>query len=179
MDVLLLLMGLTLAAAGWLLIRDYTRFLYSTYSARGKVVSIEPGYWPRPAGSGEARKPGYFPVIEYYWNGESSRFTALMAEAMTSLQMGDLVTVQVSRSRRQKGRLGHGIMVLMALLGSLAFLLMLGAVIQSQRPDMVHVCLASIVLAVCLFIIVMYFRQQDGSKGTQRRIYAIAKRWAF
>ena len=163
MDVLLLLMGLTLAAAGWLLIRDCTRFLYSAYTARGKVVGIEPGYWPRHISPEEYRIPGYFPVVEYYWNGESSLFTALIPEAVGVLQIGDQVNVQVSRSRRRKSRLGRGLVVLMSLLVCLLSLLVVAAVMQNRQVGLAHICLASLVLAVCLFIIVLYLRQQDES----------------
>ncbi len=163
MDVLLLFMGLTLAAAGWLLIRDCTQFLYSAYTARGKVVGIEPGYWPRHHHPEKHRIPGYFPIIEYYWNGESSRFTALIPEAVGTLQIGDQVNVQVSRSRRSKSRLGRGLVVLMSLLACLLGLLVVAAVMQHRQVGLAHVCLASLVLAVCLFVIVLYLRQQDES----------------
>lgn len=163
MDVLLFFMGLTLAAAGVLLMRDYTRSLYSSYTARGRVVNIEPGYWPRawlPQGHPrDQRLPAYFPVIEYYWNGESSRFTALIPEASTTLQVDELVNVQVSRSRRRHGRVGHNMLVLVALLVSSLLLLTLAGF--AGKFDRSQVILASLVLAVCFFILVLYLRQQD------------------
>ena len=165
MDVLLLFMGLTLAAAGVLLIRDYSRALYSSYTARGRVVNIEPGYWPKallPQGyPRDQRLPAYFPVIEYYWNGESSRFTALMPEASTTLQVDELVDVQVSRSRRRHSRVGHSMLVLVALLGCSLLLLALAGL--AGKFDRSQVILVSLVLAVCFFILVLYLRQQDES----------------
>lgn len=165
MDVLLLFMGLTLAAAGVLLIRDYSRALYSSYTARGRVVNIEPGYWPRawlPEGyPRDQRLPAYFPVIEYYWNGESSRFTALIPEASSSLQIDELVDVQVSRSRRRHSRVGHNMLVLVSLLGCSLLLLALAGL--AGKFDRSQVILVSLVLAVCFFILVIYLRQQDES----------------
>lgn len=165
MDVLLLFVGLTLAAAGVLLVRDYSRTLYSSYTARGRVVNVEHGYWPKallPQGHPhDQRLPAYFPVIEYYWNGESSRFTALIPEAAASLQVGELVDVQVSRSRRRHNRVGHGMLVLVALLCSSLLLLTLAGV--AGKFDRSQVVLVSLVLAVCFFILVLYLRQQDES----------------
>lgn len=44
MDVFVLVMGLTLFTAGWFIFWDYVRFLYSSYSVKGRVVSFTSPY---------------------------------------------------------------------------------------------------------------------------------------
>lgn len=161
MDVLFLLMGLALAAAGWLLFRDYTRSLHGTYTARGKVVGIESGYC-FSYGLGR-RIPSFLPVIEYYWNGESAQFTALSPELVGTVQIGDQLSIQVSRSRRRRSRLGRALLVSLCPLTGLALVLLAGATQGGEGIDLSRFGLACLVLTVCFFIIVLYCRQLDES----------------
>ncbi len=157
MDILMLLVGLTLAVTGWFLAWDYARSLFSAYTARGRVVALQPGFGRRIPG---ACTP-FFPVVEYLWQGQPVRFTALHEDDVTNLQIGDIIEIIFSRSRRTQTRLGRMVLTLLFML-----VLVLGgmfgtALVTSKTLDLTHILLPSVVLSGCFFAIVLYLRQQD------------------
>ncbi|AZZ90427.1 DUF3592 domain-containing protein [Hahella sp. KA22] len=162
MDVLILLMGLTLITAGWVLIWEFTRFLHCAYAVQGRVVSLEPGYGMRK----KMAQPGkasysFFPVIEYQWQGDRIRFTSLDDKCIAGLQIGDQVQLSFSRSRRKHTRIGRLVALMIASMTMLVAGILGGAMLLGQQVDVIHILLGSVVLAICLFIIVLYLRQQD------------------
>ena len=162
MDALILLMGLTLISAGWVLIWEFTRFLHCSYAVQGRVVSLEPGYSRSTLRISEGQSNYYFfPVIEYYWEGSKIRFTSLDESCISGLQVGDQVQLSFSRSRRKHTRLGRMVTLMLTMMAMLIAGVVSGAVLLNQHVDMVHVLMASVILAGCLFIIVLYMRQQD------------------
>ncbi len=162
MDALILLMGLTLISAGWVLIWEFTRFLHCSYAVQGRVVSLEPGYSRSTLRISEGQSTYYFfPVIEYYWDGSKIRFTSLDESCICGLQVGDQVQLSFSRSRRKHTRIGRMVTLMLTMMAMLIASVVFGAVLLNQNVDMIHVLMASVILAGCLFIIVLYMRQQD------------------
>jgi hypothetical protein len=172
MDVFVLVMGLTLFTAGWFIFWDYVRFLYSSYSVKGRVVSFTSPYLL----GGSARRTrrtasGMYPIIEYLWAGQLTRFTSLDHAGAEQLQVGDIVNVCVSRSRRQRSRLGKGSIFLMIMLAALCVVLLSGALLVNIQLNVVHIILASCILALSLSFIVLYLRNQDEThSGLVRRM---------
>ncbi len=155
-------MGLTLISAGWVLIWEFTRFLHCAYAVQGKVVSLEPGYSLNGSGAQPGRKFYFFPVIEYYWSGQNIRFTSLDENYIDSLQVGDQVQLSFSRSRRKHTRFGRFMTLMMSCMAILIAVGVMGGVqALGEEVALVDILLASMVLAVCLFIIVLYMRQLD------------------
>ncbi|WP_020410634.1 DUF3592 domain-containing protein [Hahella ganghwensis] len=162
MDVLILLMGLTLISAGWVLLWEFTRFLHCAYAVQGRVVSLEPDYSRSTRHTGERRSSYYFfPIIEYFWEGDKIRFTSLDESCISGLQVGDQVQLSFSRSRRKHTRIGRFATIMICMMAMLIAGVVSGAALLSQSVDLYHVLFASIILAICLFIIVLYMRQQD------------------
>lgn len=162
MDVFVLVMGLTLFTAGWFIFWDYVRFLYSAYSVKGRVVSFTSPYLSNSYQKNYALKDTpYHPVIEYHWGGRLIRFTSIDHSCADQLQVGDTVNVNFSRSRRQRNRLGKGSITLMLMLGMLCIALLTGALLVNIQLNLVHIILASCILALSLSFIILYLRNQD------------------
>ncbi len=162
MDLLLLLMGLTLLTAGWFLVWEFARFLHCAYSIQGRVVSMEPGYGVHKHIHGpDAKSFSFFPVIQYEWMGEPTRFTSLDSKCIVGLQIGDQVKLSFSRTRRTEARIGRMVMILVLSMAVLVAGMFSAGVLIRENLDMAHMLLGSLVLAVCLFIIILYIRQQD------------------
>jgi hypothetical protein len=162
MDVFVLVMGLTLFTAGWFIFWDYVRFLYSAYSVKGRVASFTAPYAPASIRSfHQVGTRPYHPVIEYSWAGEDVRFTSLDHAGADQLQVGDTVNVCVSRSRRQRSRLGKGSIFLMIMLAALCVVLLSGALLVNIQLNVAHIVLASCILALSFSLIVLHQRNQD------------------
>lgn len=162
MDLLILLMGLTLLTAGWFLMWEFARFLHCAYRVQGRVIAMEPGYGlHRHLHGQEAKSFSFYPVIQYEWMGEPTRFTSLDHDCIVGLQIGDDVRLSFSRTRRSEARIGRMAMVLVLSMALLVAGLFSASLLIRESLDMMHVVLSSLVLAVGLFIIVLYMRQQD------------------
>lgn len=169
MDLLLLLMGLTLLTAGWFLMWEFARFLHCAYSLQGRVVSMEPGFGVHKHLHGpDAKSFSFFPVIQYDWMGEPTRFTSLDSKCIVGLQIGDQVKLSFSRTRRSEVRIGRMVMMLVVSMALLVAGMFSASVLIRESLDMGHILLASLVLAVCLFIIILYIRQQDEMSPSTR-----------
>lgn len=169
MDLLLFLAGLTLLVAGWFLIWEFARFLHCAYVVPGTVVSMEPGFGlRRHLQTAEASRYSFFPVIQYEWMGLPTRFTSLDQQCIAGLQIGDQVKLSFSRSRRTHGRIGRMVLLLSASMGLLVGGVLASSMASGQGVDMIHILMASFVLAVCLCIIVLYTRQQDETNPATR-----------
>lgn len=172
MDVFVLVMGMTLFTAGWFIFWDYVRFLYSAYSVKGRVVSFTSPYIVSPSSQRyRSAQPQYHPIIEYLWGGQLIRFTSLAHSGTEQMQVGDIVNVCVSRSRRQRSRLGKGSIFLMIMLAALCIVLLSGALLVNIQLNVAHIILASCILALSLSFIVLYLRNQDDTNsGIVRRL---------
>ncbi|MAM87757.1 DUF3592 domain-containing protein [Allohahella sp. A8] len=161
-DFLLLLMGLALVTSGWFLFSEFTRFLHCMYRSRARVVSMEAGVerWMLTY-DGEYRSFSFFPVIEYRYNGEPVRFTSLDLVSMGQLQVGEQLMVSFSRSRRNRTRLGRIALFLCGFASILLVAVMSTNAIVQKTGSMLEVTFASFVVALSLFIIAIYMKQQD------------------
>ena len=109
-----------------------------------------------------------FPVIQYDWMGEPTRFTSLDSKCIVGLQIGDQVKLSFSRTRRSEVRIGRMVMILVVSMALLVAGMFSASVLIRETLDMGHILLASLVLAVCLFIIILYIRQQDEMSPSTR-----------
>ncbi|RMF16852.1 MAG: DUF3592 domain-containing protein [Gammaproteobacteria bacterium] len=157
MDILMLLVGITLAVTGWFLAWDYARSLFSAYTTKGKVVALQPGFGQRRNG---VYTP-FYPVVEYLWQKEPVRFSALHEDDVANLQIGDIIEITFSRSRRTQTRLGRMVLTLLFMLVMVLGAIYGTALATSTRLDLLHILLPSLVLSGCFFAIVLFLRQQD------------------
>lgn len=171
MDVFILVMGGTLATAGWFLIRDYTRFLASGYTVRGEIVGLE-----------RAPTSQFFPVIRYAHRNELITFTAIDTQLSRSYQMGDEIPLRVSRSRRHRERLCKSSKLLILMLLLLAVTLSTKALLPSLIENIIEICVASLILTFGVVLMVPYCREQDGDDSmrnfggmTGRQIFRLSE----
>lgn len=123
---------------------------------------MEPGYGVHKRIHGpDAKSFSFFPVIQYEWMGEQTRFTSLDSKCIVGLQIGDQVKLSFSRTRRSEARIGRMVMVLVLSMVILVAGMFSAGILIRENLDMLHMLLGSLVLAVCLFIIILYVRQQD------------------
>lgn len=168
MDVFTLAMGLTLLAAGWFLLRDFSRFLSSGYNAKGKVVSIQQAlagvsFSSPPPHYQNINRYGFYPVIEYLSRGESVLFTMVGDRAPDQYHIGDIIDLRFNRSRRHHNRVSRSTVLLITMLTVLSAALLAGAMFADMGLTLVHICFSSIILTLCLFVMVAYYRCQDES----------------
>ncbi len=167
MDAFTLTMAATLAVAGWFLVRDYARFLRSTYAMRGKVTSIQQVFVSRAPLNREGApaesfvKNGFYPVIEYATKTGPVSFTAIDSNASGRFHVGDKVSLKISKTRRKETRMCRTFSVLVMMLAILCMTLVGIALFSAVKASAAQIVLASIVISVCLSILVLYVRGQD------------------
>lgn len=171
MDMLLLLMGLVLLMAGWFLMWEFARFLHCAYVIQGQVISMEPGFGLKKHLAhldSDSGNYSFFPVIQYEWMGEPTRFTTLDQECISGLQIGDRVKLSFSRTRRAQSRIGRMVFLLLVCMALLVAGIVGSTIAAHGLLDIGHILMASFVLAVGLCIIVLYTRQQDETNPDTR-----------
>jgi len=167
MDAFTLIMALSLGAAGWFLCRDFVRFISSVYTIKGRVVSVQQVFIPKPPLPEALPKyipfveDGFYPVIAYDFNGESVRFTAIGRSISGQFHIGDSVYLKFFKTRRKQNRMTKTSFLLMALIALVCIGLLAGAFYTRVGLTMTQISQASFVLAVCFFILVLYIREQD------------------
>lgn len=176
MDLLLLLTGLTLLTAGWFLIWEFARFLHCSYTVPARVVSMEPGFGKQGHVPGSrATSFAFFPVIQYDWMGEPTRFTSLDERCIAALQIGDAIRLAFSRTRRYSTRVSRMVLILFLAMVMLGTGMFTAGVMLDETVGVPHMLLGSGVLAACLFILVLYMRQQDVSTPAERYRRVVAQ----
>ncbi len=177
MDVFTLAMGLTLLAAGHFMLKDYSRFLSSGYTVKGKVVSLQQAYqynYSKPLDysnqsdsssltAEETHRSRIFPVIEYRSNRQLVRFTMIDDAISDQPHIGDMLDLRFCRSRRDNNRVGRSTILLITMLAVLTAGLFLGGIFSEMGLTVAHICFASFVLTFCLCLIVAYYRCRDAS----------------
>lgn len=163
MDLFIFNIGLTLAAASIFLVKDYVRFLLGVHSVSGKVVSIQQVFVHRSIGA--CGKPfvsdGFYPVVEYNSETGPVSFTVIDPSTSGRFHVGDRIRLKVAKSRRKQRRGCKSATILVFLQ-----LLLLGSMLASGIFSDYHlstpkIILASIVLALCFAILILYTRDQD------------------
>lgn len=173
-DAFSILMALTLLVAGLFLCRDHVRFLKSSYSMNGKVVSIQHVFLSALSGEQPPKntsmvESGFYPVIEYYLKGGAVSFTAIDPDASGRFHVGEDVKLRVIKTRRKENRSCRNAFILSAMLAAMCFSLMLDMWL-SGIGSVQRVFVASGVMATCLAILVAYARDCDehGSRSVMR-----------
>jgi len=165
MDAFIFVMGLTLAAVGVFLFRDYVRFLAGSYSISGKVVSIQQVFIPKPIGRKVDIEPyvadGFYPVVEYKSDSTPIRFTAIDNVASGRFHVGDKLRLKVTKSRRKHQRHCRSMSILMSLLVLLASLMFVSATMTGYHLSVIKIISASFVLAIGFAMLIIYTREQD------------------
>lgn len=163
-EALTILISLTLAVTGFFLYRDYASFLKGAYAKRGKVVSIQPAF-PSQRSSNTTSKSfvseGFYPIIEYNYEGHAVRFTAIDHLASAKLHVGDKVQLRIIKTRRKENRLCKSLIALVCLISILGFTLFAAAVTGNTSLSLTQIFLGSFVIALCLAILALYFSDQD------------------
>mgnify|MGYP000243956259 CR=1 FL=1 len=166
MDAFAFIIGLTLAIAGLFLYKDYTKFLRGAYSKHGKVVSIQQIftnklYSDSPLRNSSFVKNGFYPVIEYALNDEAVQFTAIDHLNSGNFHVGDEVKLKIIKTRRKQNRPCNTAIALTSMILILSLGLVCTGIISTTALSIGQIFLASCVIAICLSILVVYFRGQD------------------
>jgi hypothetical protein len=166
MDAFTLIMGLTLAVIGIFLYRNYASFLRGAYAKRARVISIQQVFTSNinpKINASTFVKNGFYPVIEYFTDNESIRFTAIDQHVSGNLHVGDQVKLRVHKTRRSKNRVCKTVVLLISMLCLLGLDLFISAFFSDAAISLGQVYLASIIIAASLSILVLYLKDQDES----------------
>lgn len=157
-------MAITMAVAGLLLMRDYTRFIRSVETVKARVTSIQHVF--RHADNNSPMTSGYYPVMEYRTpDGGSVSFTCVDASISGRFNVGDSIRLKLFKSRRRFSRDCRTFSLLCLLLGTLVAGMFAGAAMPELGLDALHIISASFVIAICLFVIIRFKREQEASHG--------------
>ncbi|TNC81462.1 MAG: hypothetical protein C9356_09030 [Oleiphilus sp.] len=163
MDIFIFVVGLTLAAASVFLIKDYVRFLLGVYSVPAKVVSIQQVFVPCvPQNALDPYvKNGFYPVVEYQSESGPVTFTVIDPATSGRFHVGDCVGLKVAKTRRRQRRSSKSISILVFSQLLLFACLISAAIFSSFELSTIKIVLASVVLALCFAILILYTRDQD------------------
>jgi hypothetical protein len=164
MDAFTLIMGLTLAVVGIFLYRNYASFLRGVYAKHARVISIQQVFTSSldlKKNTSNYVENGFYPVIEYFTEGEPVRFTAIDPHVAGNLHVGDEVKLRVLKTRRSKNRVCKTVLVLISMLFLLGFDLFISAFLAEAPLPLGQVCLASVIIAASLSTLVLYLKDQD------------------
>ncbi len=163
MDIFILIVGMTLAAAGVFLFRDYVGFLLGVHSLSGKVISIQHVFVHRRHDNG--CRPfvgdGFYPVVEYPSDSGPLAFTAIDPSTSGRFHVGDNIKLNVAKSRRSQRRTSKSTRVLILLLVALLGILVAAPMIAGFELSIMKITLASVVLALCFAMLIGFVRDQD------------------
>jgi len=157
-------MASTMAVAGLLLTRDYVRFLQSTHRMNAVVRTIQHVFLPQGS---SGTKSGYYPVLEYKTAQGPVAFTCVDNTVANRFHIGDQVQLHVSKSRRNQNRNCRTFVLLSVMLGLLICGLFGAALVPESGLSLLHIIIASFVVAICLFVIVRFKREQDEANSMQ------------
>ncbi|KZZ60051.1 hypothetical protein A3762_03500 [Oleiphilus sp. HI0125] len=158
-------MAATMAIAGLLLTRDYVRFLQSTHKMNALVKSVQHVF--SPSSHRGTTKSGYYPVLEYRSEDGPVSFTCIDPEAADRFHIGDKIKLHVSKSRRSHSRNCRTFVALSLMLSLLVSGMLISALVPDSGIGLMHIIIASFVVAVCLFVIVRFKREQDETENLQ------------
>ena len=160
---LTVLISLTLAVTGIFLYRDYSSFLKGTDAKRGKVVSIQSTFSSNNENkhSSPFVPAGFYPIIEYFYQKEAVRFTAIDHLASAKLHVGDKVQLRITKSRRKENRSCKSILALVSLISVLGIAMIVTSISGATPPSITQIFFGSFVIALSLAILALYLSDQD------------------
>lgn len=163
MDFFILIIGMTLASAGVFLFRDYVGFLLGVHSLSGKVISIQQVFvHGRQHQRGQPFVgDGFYPVVEYQSESGPLAFTAIDPSTSGRFHVGDSIKLNVAKSRRSERRMSRTTRTLIVLLLSLLACLVAAPMLASFELSPMKIILASVVLAFCFAMLIVYVRDLD------------------
>lgn len=160
-ETLTILMSLTLAVTGVFLYRDYASFLKGAYVKHGKVVSIQAAFSNHIATTKSFVPEGFYPVIEYMYEGQAVRFTSIDHLASAKLHIGDNIQLRIIRTRRKENRACKSLIALVSLISILGATLFSAAITGNTSLSLAQIVIGSFIIALSLAILALYFSDQD------------------
>tara|TARA_R110002167_G_scaffold137107_2_gene323967 strand:+ start:588 stop:1277 length:690 start_codon:yes stop_codon:yes gene_type:complete len=158
-------MSLTLAVTGVFLYRDYASFLKGAYVKHGKVVSIQAAFSSHVVANNSPSRSfvpeGFYPIIEYMYEGQAVRFTALDHLASAKLHVGDNIQLRIITTRRKENRACKSLIALVSLISIFGITLFAAAITGNAPLSLAQICLGSLIIALSLTILALYFSDQD------------------
>lgn len=164
-DVYNVVIALTLAVTGILLVRDYARFLTGVHSIKASVTSIQQVFLPPPTETSSYVNrfvvDGYYPVVQYNTESGPVSFTVTDQEASGRFHIGDRIRLRVTKTRRKENRVCKSFTLLGSLLCLLIAGLLASAFVEGIQLNAAQIVVASFVLAFCLLVIARFKRDQE------------------
>lgn len=160
-ETLTILMSLTLAVTGVFLYRDYASFLKGAYVKHGKVVSIQAAFSNHIVTTKSFVPEGFYPVIEYMYEGQAVRFTSIDHLASAKLHIGDNIQLRIIKTRRKENRACKTLIALVSLIAILGATLFSAAITGNTSLSLAQIVIGSFITALSLTILALYFSGQD------------------
>lgn len=163
MDSFSLAIGITLGVLGLFLMRDFAGALIGLHVLRGSVRSVQQLTHSilKSADQPHYVAEGFYPIIEYPLDGKPVQFTAICQGVSGKFHVGDNVKLRFMKTRRSVNRWGKGVFALIGASAALGATMIYAAVSSGFALSISQIFLASVVLALALFALVMFLRGQD------------------